>query len=49
MIDNKQPERNELVRGWETGHAIIHFSPLWIAMNDFIIKSDFWSKYKKCE
>lgn len=49
MIDNEQPERNELVRGWETGYAIIHFSPLWIAMNDFIIKSDFWSKYKKCE
>ena len=40
MIDNEQPERNELVRGWETGYAIIHFSPLWIAMNDFIIKEN---------
>lgn len=45
MIDNEQPERNDLVRGWESGYAIIHFSPLWVAMNDFIVSSDFWSKY----
>ena len=45
MIDNEQPDRNTLVNGWETGYAIINFSPLWIAMNDFIIKSDFWTKY----
>ena len=45
MIDNEQPDRNTLVNGWETGYAIINFSSLWIAMNDFIIKSDFWTKY----
>lgn len=50
MIDNEQPERNDFVRGgWESGYAIIHFNSLWIAMNDFIITSDFWDKYRKGE
>ena len=45
MIDNEQPSRNTLARGWESGYAIVNFSSLWIAMNDFIIQSDFWTKY----
>ena len=46
MIDNEQPERNTLTKGWESGYSIIHFSPLWIEMNEFIISSDFWEKRK---
>lgn len=44
LIDHEQPERNEIVP-WETAFAICNFSHIHIAMNKFIVDSDFWKKY----
>lgn len=44
LIDHEQPERNEIVP-WETAFAICNFSRIHIAMNKFIVDSDFWKKY----
>lgn len=44
LVDNEQPERNEIVP-WETAFAICNFSHIHIAMNKFIVDSDFWKKY----
>lgn len=49
LIDNECPERNELVHGWLSAFEIYKFNHIWIAMNDFIVKSDFWEKYNKRE
>jgi hypothetical protein len=46
LCDKEQPERNEIVP-WETAFAICEFNKIWTAMNDFIITSDFWEKYKR--
>lgn len=48
LVDRLQPERNRVVY-WESEFALIKFHHLDIAMNNFIIESDFWSKYKKGE
>lgn len=45
LIDNEQPERNKIIP-WETDFGILTFHPLECAMNDFIVSSDFWKKYK---
>ena len=44
LIDHEQPERNEIVP-WETAFAICNFSHIHIAMNKFIVDSDFWKEY----
>ena len=44
LIDHEQPERNEIVP-WESAFAICNFSHIHIAMNKFIVESDFWKKY----
>lgn len=45
LCDRKQPERNELIHGWLNYWEICSSHKIWKAMNDFIITSDFWSKY----
>lgn len=49
LIDNEQPERNEIIGKWMTGFEIVGFHTLSIEMNNFIVNSDFWSKYRKSE
>lgn len=44
LIDNEQPERNKIIP-WETAFSIAKFNKIWVEMNDFIVKSDFWEKY----
>lgn len=46
LIDNKHPERNMIVP-WESAFSIYQFNHIWLAMNDFIISSDFWQTYNK--
>ena len=46
LIDNEQPERNTVIP-WETGFAITTFHKIEMEMNNFIVNSDFWSKYNK--
>ena len=46
LIDNEQPERNKIIP-WETAFAIYKFNHIWVEMNNFIVSSDFWDKYKK--
>lgn len=48
-IDNEQPERNKITCGWHTGFSITEFGILHLEMNDFIVTSDFWAKYRKSE
>lgn len=48
LIDNEQPERNEILK-WYSASEIYLFNKLFIDMNNFIITSDFWSKYNKGE
>lgn len=45
LVDNEQPERNQIVP-WETAFAICKFSHIHVAMNKFIVESDFWEKYR---
>lgn len=45
LCDREQPERNELIRGWLNYWEICSSYKIWEAMNNFIITSDFWSKY----
>lgn len=47
LIDNECPERNTLVDGWLSAYEIYMFNHIWIAMNDFIVSSDFWEKYRQ--
>lgn len=47
LIDNVCPERNTLVRGWLSAFEIYKFNHIWLAMNDFIVSSDFWEKYRQ--
>lgn len=47
LCDREQPERNILINGWLNYWAICSSYKVWEAMNDFIVRSDFWSKYKK--
>lgn len=46
LRDNEQPERNCIYSGWLSGFSIIEMNKVWWEMNNFIIKSDFWEKYK---
>ncbi len=46
LVDNEQPERNRIVP-WETAYAICRFHRLDVEMNDFIVSSDFWAKYRR--
>lgn len=45
-IDRECPERNCLSKGWKNEFSILMFNDLWIEMNEFIINSDFWTKYR---
>ena len=47
LIDNLEPERNRIIRGWMLGESCLFMSDIWDEMNDFIIKSDFWELYRK--
>ena len=48
LRDRIQPERNQIVScGWLTDFAITTFHDLSIEMNNFIVNSNFWAKYKK--
>lgn len=44
LIDHVQPERNIIIP-WETAFSIYRFNAIWIAMNDFIVSSNFWQEY----
>lgn len=46
FIDNECPERSGIFDDWLAGIGIIYFHSLHTAMNDFIIQSDFWKKYR---
>lgn len=47
LRDREQPERNRIVKsGWLTEFALLKFNNLWLDMNDFIVTSDFWQKYR---
>ena len=45
LVDNEHPARNKTLR-WFSGYCITTFSALHIEMNNFIITSDFWQKYR---
>lgn len=45
LIDKEQPERNTIVPTWCTIYD--YQRKIYEAMNDFIIKSNFWSKYRE--
>lgn len=47
MLDKEQPERNTIIRGWLTYWDICSSNKLYMEMNDFIIYSDFWSRYRQ--
>lgn len=47
LIDNEQPERNKVAQYWESGFSILNMGPLFMAMNNFIVSSDFWEKYRE--
>jgi len=47
LCDREQPERNELVHGWLNYWEICSSYKIWEAMNNFIITSDFWTKYNE--
>ena len=45
LCDREQPNRNRIVP-WETAFAIYTFNKIWVEMNEFIVTSDFWEKYR---
>lgn len=46
MIDRKHPERNSLVsHGWLWGESFFLSADFYEAINDFIVRSDFWADY----
>ena len=45
-IDKECPARNYLSKGWKSEFSILTFNDLWIEMNEFIINSNFWTKYR---
>jgi len=45
LCDRDQPDRNEIIP-WETAFSIYKFNKIWVEMNDFIVTSDFWEKYR---
>lgn len=45
LKDRIEPERDTLIRGWLWGHSVFLRAELFDAVNDFIIRSDFWAKY----
>lgn len=46
MRDRLEPNRNSLVsHGWIWGGSHFFASELFEAMNDFIVRSDFWANY----
>ena len=45
LCDREDPKRNYLVPGWFNQYEMLHFYKIWEEMNDFIIKSNFWSIY----
>ena len=45
LCDREQPNRNRIVP-WETAFAIGTLNKIWTEMNEFIVTSDFWEKYR---
>lgn len=46
MRDRLEPNRNSLIaEGWIWGESQFFASTIYEAINDFIVKSDFWSKH----
>ena len=45
LCDREQPNRNRIVP-WETAFAIDILNKIWTEMNEFIVTSDFWEKYR---
>ena len=45
LCDREQPNRNRIVP-WETAFAIDTLNKIWTEMNEFIVTSDFWEKYR---
>ena len=45
VCDREQPNRNRIVP-WETAFAIDTLNKIWTEMNEFIVTSDFWEKYR---
>lgn len=46
LRDREQPNRNEVIPEWFNEFQLLKFNDLWLKMNDFIIGSDFWDKYR---
>lgn len=48
MKDRLEPNRDSIIaEGWIWGGSHFFVSSIYEAMNDFIVKSDFWSKYNE--
>ena len=45
LCDREQPNRNRIVPR-ETAFAIDILNKIWTEMNEFIVTSDFWEKYR---
>lgn len=46
LRDRLEPNRNSIIsEGWMWGESPFFENHLWEAMNDFIVKSSFWSIY----
>lgn len=46
MRDREEPNRNSLIKeGWMSGYDFFLAAHFYEAINDFIVKSDFWNKY----
>ena len=45
MKDRKDPRRDTPIRGWLWGGSQFLIGEFYEAINDFIIRSDFWSIY----
>ena len=44
LCDRENPDRNKIIQGWLNVFDITIGKKVWIAMNDFIVDSDFWKK-----
>jgi len=47
MKDREDPSRDKIMHGWIDEFEATMFRQLDIEINNFIVTSDFWTKYKK--
>lgn len=50
MRDRLEPNRNSIIeKGWLWGESFFLYADFYEAINDFIVRSDFWAKYQNNE